>query len=368
MTIEFNPFTGSFTPFSNLITRKCRDGTNRYEQVWNSPPIALNGISGDGISTVVATFAPLEIPPYCPGMTVHITGVSPTSYNRTYITRSSTVNSVTLESDATGTYTGGGLISKSFIATKTMVTNLFSDSDSALEEWWVDGVRKAKLDASGQLIFGPDNAGGRLYRVTNHVFGIRLGEENPVVTVGAAGIPNLTIYAGEFGFLGLAPEGSGGYDSADVRLFRDGPGVFSQKRLGQPQGYKINNFCYQCVDYERFALDWTSSANVFRMGIEIGGAGVLRPLDFHMDGDSWLTVNTSGVPRFYKNVQIDGTTLSLNMVSLLNTAPDILRTDALQFQLGGATGVGSTLVMKSPDGTSYSLAVDNNGVLNVSTT
>jgi hypothetical protein len=44
-------------------------------------------------------------------MTVHITGVSPTSYNRTYITRSSTVNSVTLESDATGTYTGGGLIS-----------------------------------------------------------------------------------------------------------------------------------------------------------------------------------------------------------------------------------------------------------------
>jgi hypothetical protein len=56
------------------------------------------------------------------------------------------------------------------------------------------------------------------------------------------------------------------------------------------------------------------------------------------------------------------------MVSLLNTAPDILRTDALQFQLGGATGVGSTLVMKSPDGTSYSLAVDDNGVLNVSTT
>jgi len=78
-----------------------------------SPTIATTGASGTG-ATATLTFANTQstnVPPYAVGQTIVVSGVTPTTYNGTFIVTACTYNSVSYASTAAGSQSVAGTIS-----------------------------------------------------------------------------------------------------------------------------------------------------------------------------------------------------------------------------------------------------------------
>lgn len=68
--------------------------------------------------------------------------------------------------------------------------------------------------------------------------------------------------------------------STDVTLARDAANVFAQRRTTNAQAKRVYKTYTDASNYERFSIDWITTAGVVRVSSEAAGTGTLRPMAF----------------------------------------------------------------------------------------
>lgn len=105
-TIEQNPVIGGTTYVPKVSVQASVGASTLYF----STSLPATGASGDG-STATITFTAQSANPYYVGETIVVTGMTPTAYNGSWTVTSSTSNSVSFTSNATGSMVFPGVVS-----------------------------------------------------------------------------------------------------------------------------------------------------------------------------------------------------------------------------------------------------------------
>lgn len=92
--------------------------------------------------------------------------------------------------------------------------------------------------------------------------------------------------------------------SADTGLYRDAANVISERNLTAAQTFRLYNTTdAPFTNYERATMDWATSANIFRIGTEAGGTGVVRPVNAIGPWTFLSGVTVLGVPPTSGTIQ-----------------------------------------------------------------
>ena len=142
------------------------------------------------------------------------------------------------------------------------------------------------------------------------------------------------------------------YNTLDVRLARDAADALAQRRLANPQAFRIYNTTDAgLTNFERGFMRWSS--NVLQIGTEKAGTGSVRNLDFQVDGTSFLSVRSNAV-RTAGLTNYVGNTDSVAQIGF----------GQFSFNAGGANNSGGILFYDgNGGGVSTRFGLDANNVL-----
>jgi hypothetical protein len=152
-------------------------------------------------------------------------------------------------------------VATTFTGALINITDAASAAGSLIQDWQVGGVSKASIAKSGAIV-----------------------AEN--LTVSGNIKTNNGALWGAFGSIALG-------SSADLWLYRDAANVLAQRNGTNAQAFRIYNTYTDASNYERGFIKW--NANVFQIGMESGGTGAGRTLQFVTGGGALWQINTSGV-------------------------------------------------------------------------
>lgn len=111
------------------------------------------------------------------------------------------------------------------------------------------------------------------------------GSSRPGLTLGTSA--NAGIH-----FVGSSSAHSG---TVDLAVLRDGAGIFSQRVGTSAQALRIHNTWTSSTNFEAFACDWQTTANVCLLGTTQGsGGGSARALHLMTGGSAAIKIDTSG--------------------------------------------------------------------------
>lgn len=180
------------------------------------------------------------------------------------------------------------------------------------------GTTKVSISTAAVATFGDSSIGG-----TGEVLALTSSFGTTSVRVGGGGQLQL---GGNFSALG--GHINGGSDSGslsigtlgETRLWRDAAHVFAQRNGTDAQAFRVYNTYTDASNYERFFTRWSS--NICELGVEAGGTGSLRNLDFYRGGVHYGRMG-SGSWWFNYEVTIAGS-VAVPLVRLLsNTAKEL---------------------------------------------
>lgn len=83
--------------------------------------------------------------------------------------------------------------------------------------------------------------------------------------------------------------------STDTFLNRDAAYVIGQRNGANAQAFRVYNTFTDSSNYERFAVDWTTTANTVRIGSEAAGTGTLRNLWLQPGSGTGIGIGTGWV-------------------------------------------------------------------------
>lgn len=81
--------------------------------------------------------------------------------------------------------------------------------------------------------------------------------------------------------------------ASDVILARDAANTLALRNGTTAQKFSVYNTFTDASNYERGIFDWAGSANVFRIGTEIGGTGIARQVSLVVGGTTRVFINTT---------------------------------------------------------------------------
>lgn len=300
-------------------------------QAWNSPAITTTGASGTG-TTATLTFAaqPSAFPI---GSTIIVAGVSPGSYNGTYIVTASTTTSVSYASSASGTQTAAGTVRQRMVAVKVDATDTDSDASSLLLDLKVGGLSRHQFAKDGSIALRLGIASGAIsgIRTNGSYTGSLVFYENSTDRVAVAG--GLRILNTNIGFT------SGGM-SPDLLLEREAADTLALRRSTNAQTFRVYNTYTDSSNYERAFFRWNT--NTLEIGTEKAGTGGARNFTLVRDGVTYISCNANGVDISSVNLRLGqriqmGTGSRIQLVSPVDGALVLARSDntdgqiALQF-------------------------------------
>lgn len=190
-----------------------------------------------------------------------------------------------------------------FTGLRFNVTNTVSNSASTLIDLQVGGVSRMRMTRGGTLHLSEHSNSG-------------LYSPAPVWTGSTAGL--------------LAAINLAIGSSLDLIIERDGSDTWAQRRLANPQTFRLYNTTDAgLTNFERGFLSW--SGNAFRIGTEAAGTGVIRPVQFPL---GTITASTPlEITQTWNNSGVTFTTLRLNATNTASAAGSLL----MDLQTGGIT-------------------------------
>ena len=184
--------------------------------------------------------------------------------------------------DLSGTWNTSGTPS----AIKLNITDTASNASSLLLQLQTGGVNRATITKTGLTTLGSSAiaGAGTVLNLTS-VYGtstISVGGGGSFATSGA-------ISCGGTVFTNLVVVGG------DLGLYRDEIHVFALRSGTNAQASRTYNTFTSSTNFERFTVDWRTTANTCRVGTEKGsGGGTARELHFMTDGIAAIKIDTSG--------------------------------------------------------------------------
>ena len=190
--------------------------------------------------------------------------------------------------DLSQTWNASGV---TFTGLRFNATNTASAAASLLADFQVGATSQFKIDKTGNVTV-PASAGytaglGRWY--DNGAGGF---------VASLSGLDKIRMLASLDYFIFSATTsltwGSSGVGGVDLIVARDAADTLAQRRLANPQAFRLYNTTDAgLTNYERGFMRWSS--NVFQIGTEKGGTGSARNLEFHYDGMAALRLYSQGV-------------------------------------------------------------------------
>lgn len=174
-------------------------------------------------------------------------------------------NPVALKIALTNTASGATTKFASFLAGASGTTEVFSVAKSGTITTAGDLIIPAfglvTAGVSGQLYFGSGDF--RIY--ANGVSNVNVGISSLKLTVDSGSYFGWTAGSGD------------AYNAGDVQLYRDGAaGILAQRNSTNAQTLRVYNTYTDASNYERGALDWTTTANTLTIGTQAAGSGTAR--------------------------------------------------------------------------------------------
>lgn len=205
-----------------------------------------------------------------------------------------------------------------------------TNASAAAYPFTITGSQGTGSGAGGSIIFQVAPAGGSgsaqnalstaLTIDSVGIVDVTRGTVSGGLTFGQYGLLNAFgwTFANNNGFIGFAATGSGA--SPDVKLARDTAGTLAQRNGVNAQALNIYNTYTSSTSFERYSIDWITTANLAIVGPNKGSGGGtqrVQRLSYLEDGGAGSTVPLLGstcpaasgtVKSWIKIITSDGTT------------------------------------------------------------
>ena len=184
--------------------------------------------------------------------------------------------------DLSGTWNTSGTPS----AIKLNITDTASNASSLLLQLQTGGVNRATITKTGLTTLGSSAIAG-----AGTVLNLTTSYGTSTISVGGGGsfVTSGAISCGGTVFTQLVVVGG------DLGLYRDEIHVFALRSGTNAQASRTYNTFTSSTNFERFTVDWRTTANTCRVGTEKGSTGgTARGLHFMTDGIAAIKIDTSG--------------------------------------------------------------------------
>lgn len=212
-------------------------------------------------------------------------GMSGTSWDDT--NRSLTLTGATVTAshpvlDLSQTWNAGAV---AFSGLKLNITDTSSVATSLLIDLQVGASSKFKVDKTSLISLD----GNKALRLNSGAGTLDLGDTGATITFNGMGASadaqmNSAVFRIRAG-MSLSWASGDAFTAADTNLFRDdAAGIIAQRNSTNAQTLRVYNTFTDASNYERAVIDWATSANVLRIGMQKAGTGSNRTLRLFCDG------------------------------------------------------------------------------------
>ena len=182
----------------------------------------------------------------------------------------------------TGNLTVQGTTTSVVNQTTSGTVTITVDNTAALTVEKADGTNVLVVDTTNSQVLVANGS------ATNPTYGFANNTDLGLYRFGANGMAYTSAGVGRLLFASTIVQFKSDYtlgwssgvlnSTTDLILARDGAGILAQRNTTNAQMYRIYNTFTDASNYERFSLDWQTTANTIRLSSGAAGTGTVRPI------------------------------------------------------------------------------------------